>query len=139
MSVETFKYQKQDNVEKIFDPVRKKYVVLTPEEWVRQQILQYFILTLKIPSTLISVEKQLLINNRKRRYDIVVYSRETPWLVVECKAENEELSSGVLSQLLAYNSKLKASYLAITNGKEVFCYHVEVNKWFNTFPSYKKS
>lgn len=136
MNKSPFKIVKEDGIEKIFDPIRKKFIVLTPEEWIRQQILMHLIQDLSYPPSLLSVEKQLKVNERNRRYDIVAYKHDVPWLIVECKSENEPLNDKVLSQLLSYNSSLKANYLAITNGKQVHCYDLLNSRWGSKFPSY---
>lgn len=136
MNKSPFKIIHIEGLEKIFDPVRKKYVVLTPEEWVRQQIIVHLIHSLNYPASLLSIEKQIKVNQRNRRYDLVVYKDDNPWLIVECKAEQEPLNASVLSQLLAYNSSLKAKYLAISNGKEIHCYDLELKQWHTQLPNY---
>jgi hypothetical protein len=101
----------------IFDFIRKKWLALSPEEWVRQHLLNYLVTVKKIPVSLISVEKELELNGTKKRYDAVVYDRQlTPWLVAECKAPYIGLDQSVLEQALRYNLVLKAPFLIITNG-----------------------
>ena len=101
----------------IFDNLRKKYVVLTPEEWVRQHYVHYLIQHKNCPISLIAVEKQLIINNRKKRTDIVVFDKEgTPNMIVECKAPHVPISQATFDQIARYNLKLKAKYLILTNG-----------------------
>ena len=131
-----FNIKQENGKQYIFDSNRKKYVVLTPEEWVRQQVLFYLISELNYPSALISVEKQIIVGTRKRRYDIVIYKNDQPYIIVECKQENENLNEQTLSQLLAYNSVLKVDYLCITNGKQSMTYDVNQAKWMNGFPAY---
>lgn len=126
----------RNNQSYIFDPIRKKTVILTPEEWIRQQILQYMTEQLHYPLSLISVEKQIKIGSLKKRYDIVVYQNAQPWLIIECKSETEKLSPAVLSQLLAYASVLPVKYLALSNGHEMFTYHVPTKKWQEGLPEY---
>jgi len=126
----------RNNQSYIFDPIRKKTVILTPEEWIRQQILQYMKEQLHYPLSLISVEKQIKIGSLKKRYDIVVYQNAQPWLIIECKSETEKLSPAVLSQLLAYASVLPVKYLALSNGHEMFAYHVPTKKWQEGLPAY---
>ncbi len=118
-----FKLKKQDGKKLIFDPIRKKYYVLTPEEWVRQHTLQYLILEKKHPVSLIAVEKELQINHTKRRFDIVVFNREmTPEILVECKAPTIRISQKTFDQANQYNWLLKAPYLFLTNGlKHYIC------------------
>ena len=111
------KIKKEDNKEFIFDEVRKRWVVLTPEEWVRQNFLQYIISVKKYPATLIAVEKEIKLGDLKKRFDIVVYDKNSrPWMIIECKEMNVELSKQVLDQVLRYNIALQVPYLVITNG-----------------------
>ncbi|MDR1793705.1 MAG: type I restriction enzyme HsdR N-terminal domain-containing protein [Bacteroidales bacterium] len=107
-----------------FDPVRRCYVKLTPEEVVRQAYLEHLIQNLNIPLIAISVEKKILYNRRTRRYDIVVYKKGVCWLVVECKAETVELTEDVLQQAALYNSVLNAEYIVLFNGiTEIILHH----------------
>lgn len=131
-----FKYKTIDEQECIFDVVRKKYVVLTKEEWVRQQLIHYLINKKNIPPSLLSVEKQILVGGRKRRYDLVVYKNDIPWMIVECKEETETLNEAVLQQVLSYTSTMKVHFVCLSNGKQVFCYNVQESSWFQGFPDY---
>jgi hypothetical protein len=115
-----FKIKKEDQREFVFDETRKKWVRLTPEEWVRQNFLQYLIQTKKYPSTLFSIEKEFLLNDMKKRCDIVVYKNEIPWMIVECKETSVQLNEPVLQQILRYNMALPVEYLIITNGHYSF-------------------
>jgi hypothetical protein len=126
----------KDGKEYIFDPIRKKYIFLTPEEWVRQQLLQYFIIDLNYPASLISVEKQIRVGSQLKRYDILVYQSSTPWMIVECKQEEIKITKENLVQLEAYTSSLHVQYLAISNGKEIHCYDIKNSCWMNEFPQY---
>jgi hypothetical protein len=101
----------------IFDVVRKKWLVLTPEEWVRQHVVNYLVTEKKIPASIISIEKELVLNDLKKRYDIVVFGKDLrPWLIVECKAPYISLDTAVVEQALRYNMVLKAHLLMISNG-----------------------
>ncbi len=101
----------------IFDEVRKRWVLLTPEEWVRQNFLQYLIFVKKYPASLIAVEKQIRLNDLKKRFDIVVFDQNSqPWMIVECKAMDVPLDKTVLDQVLRYNASLRVQFLVITNG-----------------------
>jgi hypothetical protein len=101
----------------IFDGLRRKWLVLTPEEWVRQHLVHHLVHQKGFPAALISLEKQLKLNDTLRRYDVVVYDREKrPVLVVECKAPFIALDKTVLEQALRYNLTVNAPYLLITNG-----------------------
>ncbi|MDX2172505.1 MAG: type I restriction enzyme HsdR N-terminal domain-containing protein [Bacteroidota bacterium] len=111
------KVKNDDGKTKIFDPIRKKWFVLTPEEWVRQHVLNYLIEVKKYPASLISVEKEIALNNLKKRYDIVIYKRDlNPFLIVECKAPFVSLDISTIEQAQRYNLMLRANYLMITNG-----------------------
>lgn len=101
----------------IFDFIRKKWLILTPEEWVRQHLLNYLVTEKKIPASSISIEKELVLNDLKKRYDIVVYTRQLkPYLIVECKAPYIALNKEVVEQALRYNLTVKADLLMISNG-----------------------
>jgi hypothetical protein len=103
--------------ELVFCMIRKRWVVLTPEEWVRQNFLLYLIETMNYPASLIAVEKQILFGDVKKRFDMVVFDRNSkPFMIVECKEMNVPLTEPVLQQVLRYNTNLQASYLLITNG-----------------------
>ena len=107
----------------IFDEIRKRWVVLTPEEWVRQNFLQYLIQQKKYPSSLIAVEKEINLGELKKRFDIVVYDSHTkPWMVIECKEMDMPLNAAVLDQGLRYNITLQVKYIVITNGSHCFAF-----------------
>lgn len=111
------KIKEEDGKEFIFDEVRKRWVVLTPEEWVRQNFLQYLIHIKKYPASLIAVEKEIKLGELKKRFDIVVYDRDSkPWMAIECKEMGVTLDKKVLDQVLRYNMTLNVPYLVITNG-----------------------
>jgi hypothetical protein len=107
----------------IFDPIRKKDVLLSPEEWVRQNIIRFLIDERNFPSSLISIESLVKINSLNRRFDALVYGRTGKTLVlIECKAPNVDIKQDVFDQILAYNHSLGAPYLLVTNGiKHYFC------------------
>jgi hypothetical protein len=101
----------------IFDVVRRKYVALQPEEWVRQQFIRWMLEAHQYPKALISVEALLMYHQRPKRSDIVVYDRQgKAFLLVECKAPHIALSKEVIHQALTYNSVIQAPYISITNG-----------------------
>ncbi|MEP7109930.1 MAG: type I restriction enzyme HsdR N-terminal domain-containing protein [Ferruginibacter sp.] len=115
------KIKSQQDKEFIFDEIRKQWMLLTPEEWVRQNFLQYLIRVKKYPSSLIAVEKEIQLGDLTRRFDMVVYDRGTkPWMIIECKEMNVTLSRPVLNQALRYNIGLNVPYIVITNGS--YCY-----------------
>lgn len=113
-----FKIEMKDGKEHIFDPLRKKWVRLTPEEWVRQNFLQYLLQVKKYPASLIAVEKEISVGELKKRFDILVYKNNQPWLLIECKEMNVAVEENVFHQLLRYQSALQATYIIITNGNE---------------------
>jgi hypothetical protein len=100
----------------IFDAFRKRWVLLTPEEWVRQNFLQYLVKVKHYPAALIAIEKEIELGDLKKRFDIVVYKNSKPWMMVECKETSVMLDKKVLDQVLRYNMSLKVPYLVITNG-----------------------
>ena len=108
----------QNNVAQVFDPIRKKWVILTEEEKVRQFFIQQLIKELKIPASHISVERKITLNGLTKRYDIVVYKDAKPWMVVECKAPHIPLTQEVLEQAERYNQTLHAEIIGVTNGAE---------------------
>ena len=113
----TFRFKNSENKPYIFDGIRKKFVVLQPEEWVRQHCVQYLINKKKYPKSLINVEKELKINNLKKRYDIVVFNTDgSIHLIVECKAPNITINQSTFDQVARYNLALNATYLMVTNG-----------------------
>ena len=112
-----FTIKTENNANYIFDIIRKKYVVLTPEEWVRQHMLWYLIHEKKYPASLISVEKGLEINGLKKRFDLLVYNRTgQPELLVECKSPDIKLAQDVFDQIAGYNRKFCVKKLLVTNG-----------------------
>ncbi|MDR0385590.1 MAG: type I restriction enzyme HsdR N-terminal domain-containing protein [Prevotellaceae bacterium] len=113
--------RKSEKGNMIFDPVRSKYVALTPEEWVRQNFLQYLIRIKKTPKNLIRVEMFIELNNLAKRSDIVVHSRQgTPILAVECKAPTVKITQSAFEQLARYNLQLNVPYLVVTNGISLY-------------------
>lgn len=117
------KIKKEGSVEFIFDEVRKKWVALTNEEWVRQNFLQYLVRVKAYPPSLIAVEKEIPLGDIKKRFDIVVYDNNSkPWMIVECKEMNVALDGSVLDQVLRYNINLQSSFLVITNGSYCFAF-----------------
>jgi len=112
-----FRFREENGTKQLFDPVRRKYVSLTPEEWVRQHVLHY-LLRLGYPASLIAIERGIEVNGTQKRFDIVVYDRESqPLIIVECKAQNENINQQVIMQIASYNLKLKAKYFWLTNGE----------------------
>jgi len=114
---------KEDGKRRIFDFIRKKYVVLTPEEWVRQHFLHYLTDSLKYPRSLIRIETGIQKNTLPKRTDILVHDRTgKPWMVVECKAPEIKLDRNCFNQALMYNMVLGAQYISVTNGLLHYCF-----------------
>lgn len=109
--------RRDEGKEFIFDKLRKKWVLITPEEWVRQYMLSFFTDVMAYPASLIAVERGLQLPELQKRFDIVVYNKAgQPWMIVECKEMNVPLDAAVLDQVLRYNQALAVPYLVITNG-----------------------
>ena len=120
-----FRLKKDEGKIWIFDSIRKKFVILTPEEWVRQHFVNYLICKKNIPRSLIRIEGGLIYNELQKRTDIVVYDRAgQPWLIVECKSPTVAVSPAVLAQAALYNSTLRAAYICITNGLVHLCANI---------------
>ena len=115
-----FRIKKEDDKEWIFDEFRKQWVRLTPEEWVRQNMLQYLVQVKKYPASLIAVEKEISVGEMKKRFDILVYKDSVPWMIIECKEMNVFIDESVLKQVLNYNTRLQTPYVVITNGTSVY-------------------
>ncbi len=108
----------------IFDSIRKKWLLLTPEEWVRQHVVSYLVYKKKYSLSLISLEKELMLNGAKKRYDVVVFNRQMhPVIIIECKAFDVELKDEVLEQAMRYNLVLSVPYVMITNGLQELVLH----------------
>lgn len=135
--MEKFKVKEVDGKDYIYDIIRKKFVLITPEEWVRQQFLDFIINKKKYPSSLISVERQLKVGSMIKRFDILVYKNAEPWMLVECKSEDIVLNDKTLSQILSYNSTMKVKYLTITNGASYHCFNIEQHIWMDDLPVFQ--
>ncbi|WP_047245540.1 type I restriction enzyme HsdR N-terminal domain-containing protein [Maribacter thermophilus] len=115
----TFRFKNRQNKELIFDIVRKKFMVLTPEEWVRQHVVHYLHMNKSYPLSLINVEKQIVLNGLKKRYDIVVFNSDgSIHILVECKAPHIRITQETFDQIARYNFNLNATHLMVTNGLE---------------------
>lgn len=134
-----FKIKKEGGVEFIFDFIRKKWIVLTPEEWVRQNFIQYLVQAMKYPQAMIAVEKELQLGELKKRFDVLVYNKfHNPWMMVECKASQIELNETVLQQVLRYNISIPCSFLVITNGLLTHAWERKENQFLvlNSLPDW---
>jgi hypothetical protein len=138
----SFRFKNSKNKVSIFDEIRKKYIFLTPEEWVRQHVVQFLLLDKKYPKSLINVEKVIKINTLTKRYDAVVFEPNGEiFLLVECKAPEIAISQHTFDQIARYNLVLKAKYLMVTNGlNHYFCqmdFENEKYVFLKELPEYK--
>lgn len=113
-----FRVKQEEGKDFIFDPLRKRWLLLTPEEWVRQNFVQYLVQVKKYPVQLIALEKKIRLGELVKRFDILVYDKlHQPWMMIECKASAVQLDETVLHQLLRYHLSVPVSFLVITNGE----------------------
>ena len=131
------------NGQEIFDLVRKKYVVLTPEEMVRQNIILYLVNTKNYPLNLMRVEVGMKLNDMQKRCDVLIYNRNrSPLLMIECKAENIKISQALFEQISRYNLVFKVPYLVATNGKNTYCCKINFEKqtyeFLNEIPTFEE-
>jgi type I site-specific restriction endonuclease len=119
----TFSMTEKNGKPVIFDPARKKYVALTPEEWVRQHVIQFLNREKQVPLSLIGVETEIRLYKTRKRFDLAVFDRNgKPLLVTECKSPSVSVTQDVLDQAVRYNMTLKVSYLMLTNGiQHIYC------------------
>jgi len=121
-----FLIRQEAGKEIIFDPLRKRWLMLTPEEWVRQNFVQYLIREKKYPAALIAIEKVIKLGELKKRFDILVYDRNhRPWMMIECKSPSIKMDESVLHQLLRYHISVQTGYLVITNGTYAYGWEKE--------------
>ncbi len=135
-----FKIEQKANKQYIFDAIRKIWLLLTEEEWVRQNFVNYLIMVLKYPSTLIALEKEIILHDMRKRFDILVYDRQhQPWMIIECKEPRVALSEKVLQQVLRYNIRLPVEYIVITNGNNTMGWRKEGGEmnFLNELPEWK--
>lgn len=136
-----YKVKRHSGMVMIFDVIRKKYVVLTPEEWVRQHVIHYLAGAKKVPAALIAVEREIDLYGLRKRFDVVVFDREgNPWLLVECKAPSVPLTRQVFDQAFRYNMTLEAPYVAVTNGVQHYCGRIDPARGFvfmGDFPEFR--
>lgn len=118
-----FRIKKMGGKPFVFDTIRKRWVALTEEEWVRQNMVAYLVSTMRYPKESIAVEKEILLNGMQKRFDILVYDKALqPWMIIECKAPAVHLSEDVLQQALRYNMVLPARWILITNGEKTIAW-----------------
>ena len=124
-----FKIKGEDSKEFIFDEIRKRWVRLTPEEWVLQNMIQYLLQELNYASSLFSIEKEVKLGELRKRCDIIIYKDAVPWLIIECKEPNVPLSEKTMQQILRYHQALPVPYLCLTNGNHVFLFEKVANNF----------
>ena len=139
----TFRFKNSENKVSIFDAIRKKFVILQPEEWVRQHCVHYLIKVKNYPKSLINVEKELKVNDLKKRYDIVIFNTDgSIHLIVECKAPNIKIKQNTFDQVARYNLALNATYLMVTNGlNHYYCvmdFKAEKYRFLEDIPYFNK-
>lgn len=139
-----FRLEQVDGKTMVFCQTRKKMVLLTPEEWVRQHTVRFLIQHAGYPATLLNVEKSLKVNGLSKRYDVVVYRPEgSVFLLVECKAPQVSITQGVFDQIARYNLSLDARFLMVTNGiSHYFCrldYQKKRYEFLPQLPSFSSS
>ncbi len=138
----SFKLKQEKDKTYVFDAIRKKYVLLTPEEWVRQHIIQFVIQEKKYPASLVAVEIGLKYNQLQKRADVLVYNNSgVPLLLIECKAPEVKITQEVFHQIALYNMTYKVAYLLVTNGLEHYCcvmdYTNNTYQFLQDIPEYK--
>ncbi len=125
----SFTIRQNKTRKEIFDPVRGKYVTLTPEEWVRQNFIRFLIEERNYPSSLIAIEKGLTVNKKPRRFDAVAYDNTgMPLVLIEFKSANVAITQKVFEQIAIYNQLLKVKYLIVSNGLKHYCCKVDFEK-----------
>ncbi|MAB49604.1 MAG: restriction endonuclease subunit R [Flavobacteriaceae bacterium] len=139
-----YRFKSTENKVSIFDVIRKKFIVLQPEEWVRQHCVHYLINEKNYPKSLINVEKELNINGLKKRYDIVIFNSDgSILLIVECKSYDITINQDTFDQIARYNLALNAEFLMVTNGiNHYYCQmdtEAERYQFLRDIPNYKKA
>ncbi|WP_027393658.1 type I restriction enzyme HsdR N-terminal domain-containing protein [Aquimarina latercula] len=137
-----FRFKSSENKVSIFDRIRKKFIILTPEEWVRQHTIHYLIEEKKYPESLINVEKLIKVNDLNKRYDIIVFNPDgSIYLIIECKSHSVRITQEVFDQIARYNLVLNSEYLMITNGLDHYYCQMNYQEKRYTFlkdiPDYK--
>jgi len=124
-----FKFKKEKEKILIFDEIRIKWIVCTPEEWVRQNLLKYLIIELNFPKNFVAIEKSIVLAGRTLRFDALIYNKEfQPFVIIECKAPNVNITQNTFDQILNYNYEVGAKYFLITNGLTLIMGKIDKNK-----------
>lgn len=137
----TFRFKNSENKVAVFDSIRKKFIQLTPEEWVRINVVQFLLTEKKYPKSYLNVEKIIKLNGLTKRYDVVIFKPDgTIFLLVECKAPEVSITQSTFDQIARYNMTLKAEYMMVTNGlNHYFCqmdYEQEKYHFLKDLPEY---
>ena len=140
----SFRFKNSENKVSIFDAIRKKFIILTPEEWVRQHVVQFLMTEKNYPQSLLNVEKVVQVNGLRKRYDIVVYNSDgTIHILIECKAPELTISQNTFDQIAQYNMTLQSNYLMVTNGlNHYFCqmdFENEKYQFLAELPNYQSN
>ena len=140
----SFRFKNSENKVSIFDAIRKKFIILTPEEWVRQHVVQFLMTEKNYPQSLLNVEKVLQVNGLRKRYDIVVYNSDgTIHILIECKAPEVTISQNTFDQIAQYNMTLQSNFLMVTNGmNHYFCqmdFENEKYQFLSELPNYQSN
>lgn len=140
----SFRFKNSENKTLIYDEIRKKFMVLQPEEWVRQHCVKYLMEEKGFPKSLINVEKELKVNNLRKRYDIVIFNSDgSIHLIVECKSDKINIDQTTFDQIARYNLALNATYLMVTNGiNHYYCemdFEAERYQFLKDIPDYIKN
>lgn len=119
----SFKIKEEKEQHYVFDTFRKTWLLLTEEEWVRQNFVQYLVQSMQYPSALIAIEKELELNGLKKRFDILVYDQQhMPWMLIECKAPSVLINDKTFEQVLRYHISIPTSFLVVTNGQTTYAW-----------------
>ena len=134
-----FRIKTENGKDFIFDTLRKKWLLLTGEEWVRMNFVQYLVQEKKYPASLIALEKEIMLGELKKRFDILVYDKDhQPWMMIECKEAEIKLNDDVLQQVLRYNISVPVKYIVITNGNATVGWRREGDlKLLNELPEWE--
>lgn len=138
----SFRFKNSENKVSIFDAIRKKFIILTPEEWVRQHVVRFLLEEKKYPKSLINVEKVFNVNGLRKRYDVVVFNPNgSIFVLIECKAPEIKTAQATFDQIARYNMTLKAQFLMVTNGlNHYFCqmdFENEKYEFLEKLPDYE--
>ena len=121
-----FRVKTENGKQMIFDSIRKKFVVLTPEEWVRQNFIEYLKIVKQYPANLMAVEKQIMVNGKQRRFDLLIYNRKaTPYVIVEFKSPDVKITQETFDQVVRYNMALRVEKVIVSNGLQHFACEID--------------